>query len=181
MKHVLFYTILCIAFVAMGCRGPARPEGMPDLLPVVLVIAQDGTPLTGASVMLAPAEETGERNWSLGGVTDESGEVVIRTHGKFAGAPKGTYKVFLRKTKEIGTISRDDAPQDDLAALRKWEADHAKELASIKTVSCIEKDYTSASTTPLEITVTKENSRFELNAGKAVNEEIKWTGPGMRK
>lgn len=162
----------------MGCAGPEKPEGMPDLLPVTLVLTQDGTPLAGANVALAPVEQTAGRNWTSGGMTDESGTVVISTYGKFRGAPAGTYKVALRKTKETGPISRDDGPEG-IAEYKQWEAEHAKELAQIKTVSCIEKAYTSAATTPLEITVDQGNTRFELNAGKSVEEEIKRTRHGM--
>ncbi|MDO5554960.1 MAG: hypothetical protein Q4G68_14485 [Planctomycetia bacterium] len=183
MRTMFLYGMACLAFIAMGCGGPPRPDGLPDLLPVTLVLTQEGTPFVDANVLLAPVEQT-SGNWTVGGVTDDSGKAVIYTHGKYSGAPAGTYKVLLRKTKIIGAVSHDDAPKDP-AGYRQWAEEHAKELAkelaNQKNVSCVEKIYTDAQTTPLEITVSKGSSQFELDAGKAVEERIAWPARGRKK
>ncbi|MDO5552262.1 MAG: hypothetical protein Q4G68_00745 [Planctomycetia bacterium] len=180
MRTRLIYGVVLLAFFAMGCKGAKRPEGMPQLLPVTLVITQDdNVPLSEAQVTLSPVGSGADSGWAVGGTTDESGTAIIYTHGQFAGAPEGTYKVFLKKTKITDPVSYEEAP-DDIAGFKRWETEHAAELAAklakSKAYNCVEPVYTSVNTTPLEINVNKENSRFELNAGKVVEVEIKEKG-----
>ncbi|MDO5553286.1 MAG: hypothetical protein Q4G68_05955 [Planctomycetia bacterium] len=170
MKNLPVHGIVLFALFAMGCGKSVSPDGLPSLLPLTLTVTQEGIPLTEASLMLVPAPPYDGRNWAIGGITDQTGVARIYTHGKYPGAPEGTYKVIVHKIAVVAAVSYDDAPKDDIVALRQWEAEHAAELAQSKAINCIEKIYTNAETTPLEVTVSKGNTHYELQAGKAVEE-----------
>lgn len=139
--------------VAMGCFlfigcGEKRPDGMPKLYPVTLVISQEGQPLAQASVSAIP--ESGFAQFSSGGVTDDSGTVVLFTHGQYKGMPLGKYKVTVQKT-----IVED--PQ-------KSEADPSP----TKIFDVVAAECSSREKTPLSFEVTAGTNQFDLNAGKPV-------------
>jgi hypothetical protein len=106
----LFFFIL-FSLGLCGC-GESKPDGLPELQPVTLTFTLDGQPCGGASVHLIPQNQS---QWAVGGVTDSAGTVVLKTHGKFSGAPVGKYKMIVSKleqedvviepTKELGMES----------------------------------------------------------------------------
>jgi len=92
--------LLFAAVFITGCWGEPRPDGMPRLYPVSIIVTQEGVPLEEASVTLIP-EDPANARWGPMGMTDGSGVAVMRTDGKYAGAPLGTYKVVVSKMEII--------------------------------------------------------------------------------
>ena len=85
---------LTVPLVALfGCSPSDRPEGLPTLYPCEITVIQEGVPLAGANVTFI-----GDQPWAIGGGTDDKGVARIFTHGKFEGAPVGTYSVLITKT-----------------------------------------------------------------------------------
>jgi hypothetical protein len=78
-----------------GC-SENKPDGLPKLQPVTLRFTLDGQPCGGASVHLIPQDEN---PWAVGGSTDSSGTIVLKTHGKYSGVPVGKYKITVSKVE----------------------------------------------------------------------------------
>ena len=96
MRKLYIIPVLFLSVALIGC-GPAdnRPDGMPPLFPTTITVTQDGVPLVGASVVLIP--DDGSRDWYVSGTTNESGIAEMMASSRWAGAPRGTYKVMVRK------------------------------------------------------------------------------------
>jgi len=92
-KNILLFSILVLAVFLPGCNNKKRPDGFPQLYPCEITVLQEGTPLSGATVMLL--SEGGSVPWTVGGGTNDSGVARIFTHGEFAGAPLGQFQVWV--------------------------------------------------------------------------------------
>ena len=161
-KEVLQFSVLvvvfCIAF--SGCGGEPVPDGLPKLYPVTLTFTQAGEPCVEAIVTLVPESDS---PWGTGGVTNANGSVAVQTHGKFAGAPAGKYKVTISKT-ENGTVGQ---ASGDMFTTQM-----------IQTFNLIDPVYSTPATTPLTLEVEagkKSYPQFEL--GEKVREVVR--PPGM--
>lgn len=147
-------TGLCLAFV--GCSGDDRPEGLPDLQPVKIKVVQDGTPLEGASVQLI--SEDASNTWASGGSTDAMGVALIRTLGKYEGAPAGTYKVIVDKVTTDGPAVAVDDPSGSPPA---------------DSYRVVDPKFNSAETTTAELTVAEGSPNEEtIDLGPAVKQEM---------
>ena len=156
-------TIVCclpFAFVVLmsGCGDSERPEGFPKLYPVSLKVTQEGTPLTKASVSLKMSD--GSAVWSTGGVTDEKGVVVLWTHGKFRGAPEGTFKVLITKIVNEG--------EEEMLAAANREDYAAAAKIPVNSYSCVKDEYEFFEKTPLEIEITQKTRGLDIDAGPVV-------------
>ena len=171
MKRIVLMTPLFLAclFAFSGCRQERRPDGMPPLHPCRITIIQDGQPLEGAIVTL---HSTGQgTNWGPSGTTVADGIAIIYTQGQFRGVPEGNYKVTIRKEETISL-----ATPEQLAAIEKAKAENPKwyDPPNIKqeTWRLVEKQYTDAKETPLELIVSKGTNNVEFDLGKAVREKM---------
>ncbi|MDR0870596.1 MAG: carboxypeptidase-like regulatory domain-containing protein [Planctomycetaceae bacterium] len=154
MKHFSLFAILCSLFIFLsGCAKQDKPEGLPELLPYELILTQDGKPLPGANVSLT-AQPPGQ--WIVGGGTDDNGVAKIYTHGKFAGAPAGKYKVVITKTVTEGGPTEADKNNPSYNG------------GSGKIFSLVDKQFGDVKTTPLEVDVKAGENKATLDAGKAV-------------
>ena len=154
--------VLCCAFA--GCSGELEPEGMPKRHPTVIQFTQAGQPCDGASVRLHP--ET-PNNWAVGGSTDASGTVELKTYGKYPGVPEGKYKIIISKN-ERETVGA--AP----ASMYEVQQDEVYDL--------IDPVYSTPSGTPLSIEVKPgKNSFGPFDLGEKVRQKtVKPPGtPGM--
>ena len=70
---------------------------MPKPYPVTIQIVSEGTPVAGASVMFFPEDRNSR--WGSGGTTDSSGNVSVKTLGKYDGAPAGKYWMSISKVE----------------------------------------------------------------------------------
>ena len=112
------FAISCILLLAAGCTQQ-RPDGLPKLYPVSLRVVQEGKPLDGASLVLRTADADA-LPWTIGGKTDDSGTLVLWTHGKYKGVPAGKFKVVVSKIVNEGEEEYLDAlDRGDLASAKK--------------------------------------------------------------
>jgi hypothetical protein len=90
-----FTTLLLAVLFVSGCGEP-RPAGMPKLYPASIIVTFEGEPFDGATVQLMP-EDAAIARWGPIGQTNSSGVAVLRTDGKYNGAPLGNYKILVSK------------------------------------------------------------------------------------
>ena len=154
-------TLLLLFLVTLiGCTKTNTPDGFPKLVSVTLTLTQDGTPLAGAIVSLA-----GDCQFSIGGVTDAKGCVVLYTHGQHKGAPLGKYKVRVTKTEtEPGPPAPPLGTPEYMTFMQE-----AQKRPPPKTYTLVEKQYTQAETTPLELDITGPLTQT-LDVGKVVRD-----------
>jgi hypothetical protein len=137
---------------------------LPKLTPVTLTITQEGQPLSGATVTLIAADQP--QTWYPTGITNEKGNVELFTNGKYKGAPKGKYKVTVTKIhtepSQFGTPLEEGQP-----GYEEWSAKVSQETRAAYSV--VEKKFTDANTTPLEIEIPSRTSSFDL--GKTVKDK----------
>jgi len=156
MKYCVSF--LCgMALMLCGCRQEApKPDGFPELYPVVLQIQQSGQPLADAHVVLY-ATETENSFWVSGGGTDASGNVVIRTHGNFEGCPAGQFKVCVSKTETEGDMTSPASPIPG--------AQPAQTIWNL-----VEPKYQSPTKTPImiEVRADQDNHFAPIDVGKEV-------------
>ena len=144
-----FVLLFCVALI-VGC-GPKRPEGMPPLVSCVLtILCEDGAPVDNAVVTLIP-ENPELRQWAIAGSTNASGVVTITTHGDFAGAPAGRYKVTVRKVEMVET----------------GEVDEFGPVMGA--LPLIEEEFSNPSQTPLELEIGSSSVREEFRVRKNAN------------
>lgn len=96
MRTISLVVILVLFFA--GCGSP-KPAGLPDLIPHQVRIHDNGKPLEKVDISLL--REEGQGAWSMGGITDSSGNATLRTiFASFegSGVPVGTYRVILNKS-----------------------------------------------------------------------------------
>ena len=157
--------LLCFVLVIAGCvrsYGP-RPDGLPRLVPVTIIVSQEGQPLAEAVVTLTPAD--GGRNWFTGGTTDSNGRVAVHTYGTHRGSPAGKFKVIVTKDSY-------ENMKEYQAAMDRGDKVAARRI-NVKMFSFVEAQYGDAATTPLEIEVTKKTKILNVDAGPAVKIEQK--------
>jgi hypothetical protein len=153
-----FLLLFIVTF--FGCSHKSVPDGFPKLVSVTLTLTQDGTPLSGAIVSLINPNV----QFLVGGTTDAQGSVVLHTHGQYKGAPLGKYKVRVVKTES------DPAPPAP-PTLHGTEFEAYAKLPPPKTYTLIEKQYTQAETTPLELEISRAMIQT-FDVGKAVKDPI---------
>jgi len=137
----------CFVLLIAGCSGGrAKPKDLPPLYPCTLTFTQEGVPLADASIILHS-----DSKWSVGGKTDEKGEVRLATNGFYEGVPEGTYKITVWKM----VVEH-----------------HAETSEVIRQTDVVERKFSSEATTPLEITIGKGNNNQTFDVGKAVSVNI---------
>ncbi|MGN0930850.1 MAG: hypothetical protein ACI4NP_03950 [Thermoguttaceae bacterium] len=156
IKNIFLILAAAGACVATSGCGQKLPEGIPDLVPVTLVLTQEGAPLDEATVSCVPVDTANSR-WSCGGTTDAKGELPLTTLGQYKGVPEGEYKVVVMKMLiENPPQTRDDPPG--------------------QRYRLVPEEYESADATPLTFTASKDQKRVELDLGPAIKEEMKSRG-----
>ncbi|MDO5552768.1 MAG: carboxypeptidase-like regulatory domain-containing protein [Planctomycetia bacterium] len=154
MNRNLRTILMGVAAVVLccGCQ-PQRPEGLEKLYPVQLTFTQETKPLEGAIVSLTSVDKS--VRYTVGGVTDASGVVLLYTQGQYKGVPAGTYKVRVVKTEETESNSLDGAE------FEAWA--RSNDDAKTESWSLVEKSYTKFETTPLELKVSERvDTQFDL-------------------
>ncbi|MDR3234677.1 MAG: hypothetical protein LBT46_13630 [Planctomycetaceae bacterium] len=164
MKHLTTITLLIVTLMLFGC-GQKLPDGMPKLYPVTITIIQDGKPLAGASVALAPKNVTAGQRYTAGAVTNTSGQAVIQTLSKYRGAVPGEYQITVLKT-EFEVTPLDAAERGVPKGMDKDNPSLPKE--SIEGYYTVDMKYGTVSTSPESITVEQKTNRKTSDVGKAV-------------
>ncbi|MDR2641589.1 MAG: hypothetical protein LBC74_02220 [Planctomycetaceae bacterium] len=154
-RTIGLFIVVLFSLVLFGC-GENKPDGLPKLQPVTLRFTLDGQPCDSASVHLIPQENS---PWVVGGSTDTTGTVVLKTHGKFSGVPIGKYKITVSKVE-----------REDVGELPKNMYDPQPETVMYNS---IDPDYSNPEKTSLEIDVIqgkKISESFDL--GKKIRVKI---------
>jgi hypothetical protein len=165
-----FACLVCASAMLMTMTGCSekKPDGLPLLQKVTLVVQQDGKPLAGASVSLAPEDKS--ITWSVGGVSNDKGEVTVRTHGQYQGAPLGKYTVIVTKLENTPSSLPEQAPLD-AAAYTEWQRQRDAEVLPV--YDLVEPQVGKANTSLLKIEITKATKTETLDCGKAIRQERK--------
>jgi hypothetical protein len=164
VKPRLLIAFLLLCFVA-GCGGERLPPGMPKLYPAAITVTQDGKPLEGANIVLFNIDS--DAKWSAGGVTDQDGVLKLRTMGRYAGAPAGTYKVSVSKIETPG-ISLPDEPSTPEA--RREYNRIAKEIEN-NTFYTVDPKF-GLGKTKLEVEITPTNLKLSVDVSPAVRIKV---------
>jgi hypothetical protein len=155
---------LFVVCTISGCSKEQRPVGFPTLYPCQITITQGGQPLEGALVRLMP--ESGKSEWVISGKTDAGGVAKVSTHGKFSGAPEGTFKVCVAKTYE--TPSQFQPPKED-APYEDWEAWRGQVNSEKRPrYHLVKPEYDDVRRTSHSIVVVKGKNRQTFDVGEAV-------------
>ena len=157
------FFVVCILLPFSGCNsGPALPSNLPKLTSCALTFTQEGQPLGDAMVTLNPTDGS---KWYPSGITDEKGTVELYTNGKYKGAPKGKYKIVVKKVytepSKLGIPVEEGAP-----GYEEWQQKASKEKRN--SWSVVEKTFTDANTTTLEVDIPAATTTFDL--GKAAKD-----------
>jgi hypothetical protein len=158
-KKTTIIIVLLNFVILTGCGGgPLRPDGLPVLYPVTLVVTQEGKPVADMLISLRSTDPA--VTWAIGSRTDENGHASLRTHGEFNGAPLGKYKVVLDKQENEG--------YDEYVAAKNRYDEAAAAKIDVKLFSCVEEKYNASETTPIEIEITPQSKIIEIDAGPRV-------------
>ena len=156
--YLFFFLLAAACVVTVGCGGEQRPDGLPPTYPLSIKVLQEGQPLDDATVTLYFAD--GSMNWTIGGVTDAGGVAKMYTHGKFEGAPEGSFNVTVSKMLYEGKAEHDAAMDaGDTEAARRIEVNAWQLVAD---------EYMIPARTPIKVEVTKGTKSLEIDAGSAV-------------
>lgn len=159
-KRTFYWSALVLLTVCVcGCGGKKKPDGFPKLYPCQITVKQEGVPLSKAMVVLFPEEDSNP--WSVGGGTNDNGVAEIYTHGDFAGAPVGNYKVTITKNVIEGAPSQTDLENPNFAGPMGTAYDY------------VDLQYKSRRTTPLRIEITAGKNAQEFDVGPAIRETVK--------
>ncbi len=140
--------------VLVGCAGEETPEGLPVLHPATVTVHQGGAPLVGASVQLVAADPALSK-WVSGGSTNENGEAVVMTHGKYPGVPAGKFKVTVNKTQTEGDASGNDPGVSN----------------EVKMFDLVSAKYRAVTTTPIEVEISAGDNKLDvIEVGSAVKD-----------
>ena len=144
----LLFSCVAASLLAAGC-GEGLPPGMPKLYKTTITIVQDGSPLTGASVVAISANfETAP--WTSGGITDKSGSVVLKTQGQYRGIPAGTYLVTVSKTEGPPDLELPKRPNTD-EEIREY--DKIQKQIENNSFQVVDEKYTKQNLTPLKLEI----------------------------
>ncbi len=149
-----------IAISLSGC-APKVPADMPKLQPCTITVRQDGQPLSDAAVVLFSMDPSLAK-WAASGKTDASGNVTVKTHGKYPGVPVGEFKILVTKTET-------EAP---VIIQEETETEKEKSVPG-KTYTLVDEQFGNPTKTPLTITVSAGKNSQSVDVGASLRKEIK--------
>ena len=144
------FGLLLVSFCMLtGCSQQNKPKDLPRLYERSITFTQEGAPLQGSVVFLAPV---GESKWNASGSTNDQGVAVLYTQGQYKGVAEGTYKVTV--CKETCEVQVTPSPRGDPIE---------------KTIfySHVDLQYKDVDTTPLEVTITAKMEPLKFDVGPA--------------
>ena len=139
-----------------GCAQKV-PADMPKLYSCTLMVTQDNKPLEGATIALFH-QDTALQKWTAGGLSDQSGKVVLKTQGRYNGVVEGKYKITVTKTEVDEGIVTNTETQEGISG---------------KTWTLVEQRFSNVATTPLTLEVTGKIALETIDVGSAVRLEMR--------
>ncbi|MDR1268816.1 MAG: hypothetical protein LBK82_04775, partial [Planctomycetaceae bacterium] len=108
--------------------------------------------------------------WSVGGGTDENGQVVLMTNGRYAGAPEGKYKITVDKVvSKVPPIPKESELPEDEKQRQKIFDDINKQTTITRIV---DEKFLDEKKTPLELEIVKGKNKQTFDLGKPVNKTL---------
>ncbi|MGL6193534.1 MAG: hypothetical protein ACRC2T_01785 [Thermoguttaceae bacterium] len=156
--------ILCMITITtlVGCSN--KPSGFPKTYPTTVTVKDGGAPLADITVFLdseSPAE------WVISGVTDSQGVAKINTKQvayKSEGAPTGNFTVRVdQKCAPLPPDLADIAAQASANSAEVSSADAEKIVAYMAANKIFPDRYTSASMSPVKISVSASGGNVEFD------------------
>lgn len=166
MKKLMVIIPLALAVLCVvGCKGQARPDGMPDLVPASFKVLQDGQPVAGVTVNLF----TEGHGFPVSGVSDETGLVKLSTYSQdYDGAPVGEYRVTAYKVEITPSEYGEECP-NEMAAAQEWMSKRCSEYRP--SYDLVNPECKNGGTTPLKISIKANGADpAELDLGPATHE-----------
>jgi hypothetical protein len=162
-----------------GCTKHSLPDDLPKLIPVTINVTQEEKPLANALVSLLPIDVN--TKWSAVGRTNVDGKAQMSTNGMYNGVTAGKYKVVILKeeTEKLpDPYEGAPDPKTDMDKYQFWYMKNESKIAAMqrrqaKVFTFVEGKYTSAETTPLELEITDNVHKYNIDAGKIVRIELK--------
>ena len=147
IKNIQAVVILAAALALVGCNKP------PALVPVSGTVTLDGNPLPNAEVRFIPIWDDLDGNYIASGITDDEGKYVLRLPGQ---TESGACACENRVTVFEGPIPDEirDSKNEQVAATRFLESLPNRPIP---------KDYTRVADTPLKVTVSADQSVYDLD------------------
>ena len=130
-----------------GCSDAKRPADLPQLHLTSITFTQEDQPLSGAEIIFFSKDNS--CRWAVAGTTDSNGTAVLHTHGRFIGAPEGTFVITVSKTET------ENSEQGEV------------QTKPILVYTLVNKKYCSQATSPLEIKIEKGKNAKTFDLGKA--------------
>ncbi len=173
MKRAITIALLALPLAALCGCGEKTPPDMPKLFPTSITITQEGAPVEGASVQLLKKDDLNYK-WLAGGVTDATGVCVVKTMGKYNGAPEGAFQVVVYKTVRTESETRKNQPQppQDPKEAQEWVKKVAEEEKEFEE---IDPKYKKVDKTDLTITIASGKNEQTFDVGAKVQVENKQT------
>jgi hypothetical protein len=165
-RLIVLYLLVSTVLFLSGCGGEQLPPGIPKLYPATITVVQDGHPLAGAEVIILNADPS--TNWSAGGVTDSNGVLKLKTMGRYAGAPLGTYKVSVSKIEVPDITLPSDVPDDP--AERKEYNRIVKEIEN-NTFYIVDPKF-KLGRSQLKVEITPSNLHHEVDVSPAIRVKV---------
>jgi hypothetical protein len=162
-----------------GCTKHSLPDDLPKLIPTTIIVTQEGKPFDNALVSLLPIDAN--TKWSAVGRANIDGKAQMSTNGMYDGVVAGKYKVvILKEETEKLPDPYEGAPdaKTDMDKYQEWYMKNESKIAAMqrrqaKVFTFVERQYTSAETTPLELEITDNVHKYNIDAGKTVKIELK--------
>jgi len=160
----------CVLGVLCGCGGQKTPPDMPKLQSTIITIVQEGAPLADASIQLVKKDDLNYK-WLCGGTTTADGKCVIKTLGKYNGAPEGDFTVLVYKTvvTESETRKNVEQPRDPKEA-QEWVKKVAEEE---KNFEYVDPKYKKYDTSDLTISIKAGKNEQTFDVGPKTEIEVK--------
>lgn len=158
------FLLLALALFSACARNPL-PDGTPPLHDCEITLVQGGTPLAEADVRFESPDDTPVK-WGIGATSDSRGIVRILTHGRFPGAPEGTYRVTVKKEEH----DYHESPAQK-AAREKAKAEGTffeSPNVPFDLYYLVEEPYAEKETTPLTITIKRGKNLETFDVGEKV-------------
>ncbi|MDR0611674.1 MAG: carboxypeptidase-like regulatory domain-containing protein [Planctomycetaceae bacterium] len=169
-RFVLVFLILCLIFrFSTGChQGRQAPADLPKLYRCVIHLTQENQPLPDAMVSLRSVD-SGNKQWSISGSTDETGKAEIFTELYFKGAPAGEYKVVVSKTEVIVPPTPAVLPENEEARTKILNRIEAE----TKEYNVVAAEFSNAKTTPLIINVQEKETEVSFELGAKITKPVR--------
>lgn len=162
-RIICFALIFSACLIATnGCSREKRPDGLPVLYPCTITLKQENSP--AADVKISLYDGAVSNKWTVSGITDSSGVAKMQTHGQFAGAPSGVFKVVLSKTASEGGLDGD-------------ETQPVKKRQETRIYTLVDSKYSREETTPLEVNIGSKPVSESYEIGPAVRELVETIAP----